>query len=133
MPIRDASGNGTPEIGTLQHLATEHFRSMNQTKLVHVPCKGGAQVVADLASGQIQLSFAAVSAAAPLVEAGRLRALATCGAKRVETVKDVPTTGETVRGNDVGIWYGIMAPANTPHLSIERLIRELAAIVDMPT
>ncbi len=123
---------GTPGIGTPQHLATELFRSMTQTELVHVPYKGGAQAVADVASGQIQLSFAATSSAAPLVQAGRLRALATGGAKRADTVKDVPTVGETVSGYDVGIWYGIMAPANTPQPVIERLNRELVAIVAMP-
>jgi tripartite-type tricarboxylate transporter receptor subunit TctC len=123
---------GTPGIGTPQHLATELFRSMTQTELVHIPYKGGAQAVADVASGQLQLSFAATSSAAPLVQAGRLRALATGGAKRAETVKDVPTVGETVSGYDVGIWYGIMAPANTPRPVIDRLNRELVAIVGTP-
>jgi tripartite-type tricarboxylate transporter receptor subunit TctC len=123
---------GTPGIGTPQHLATELFRSMTQTDLVHVPYKGGAQAVADVASGQLQLSFAATTSAAPLVQAGRLRALATGGAKRAETVKDVPTVGETVSGYDVGIWYGILAPANTPRPIVDRLNRELVAIVAMP-
>ncbi|MSQ18411.1 MAG: tripartite tricarboxylate transporter substrate binding protein [Betaproteobacteria bacterium] len=123
---------GTPGIGTPQHLATELFQSMTKTTLVHIPYKGGAQAVADVAGGQLQLSFAATSSAAPLVQAGRLRALATGGAQRAETVKDVPTVGETVSGYNVGIWYGIMAPANMPRAAIERLHHELAAIVAMP-
>ena len=123
---------GTPGIGTPQHLATELFKSMTGTDMVHVPYKGGAPAMADLVGGQIQLSFAAFTSAYPQVQGGKLRALAIGDARRSPSYPDIPIIGETVRGYEVGIWYGIMAPAQTQREVLARLNRELAVIVDLP-
>jgi tripartite-type tricarboxylate transporter receptor subunit TctC len=123
---------GTPGIGTPQHLATELFKSMTGTDMVHVPYKGGAPAMADLVGGQIQLSFAAFTSAYPLVQGSKLRALAIGDARRSPNHPDIPVIGETVRGYEVGIWYGIMAPAQTPREVLLRLNRELAAVIDQP-
>ncbi len=125
----DKLSYSTPGIGTPQHLAAELFKSMTQTQMVHVPYKGGAQAMADLAAGQVQLSFAAINSALPLIQGGRLRALATGDAQRSRMLNGTPTIGETVPGYEVGIWYGIMAPAGTPKAIVDRLNDELAAIV----
>ena len=121
----------TPGIGTPQHLATELFKSMTGTDIVHVPYKGGAPAVAAVVSGEVPLSFAAINSAKPFIDAGRLRAIATGDAKR-STQISLPTIAETVPGYDVGIWYGLMAPAGTPKAIVDRLNRELAAIVKLP-
>jgi tripartite-type tricarboxylate transporter receptor subunit TctC len=121
----------TPGIGTPQHLAAELFKSMTQTDLTHIPYKGGAPAMTDLAAGQVQLSFAAINSAQPFIKSGRFRALATGDARRSPGAGGLPTIGETVPGYEVGIWYGILAPAGTPKAIVDRLNRELSAIVQM--
>lgn len=121
----------TPGVGTPQHLAGELFKSMTGTDIVHVPYKGGAPAMAAVAGGQVQMSFAAINSAQPLIQADRLRALAIGDAKRL-TPDGLPTIGETVPGYEVPIWWGIMAPAGTPRPIVERLSRELGEIVKMP-
>ena len=121
----------TPGIGTPQHLATELFKSMTATDIVHVPYKGGAPAVAAVVSGEVPLSFAAINSAKQFAEAGRLRAIATGDATRSAQL-NLPTIGETVAGYEVGIWYGVMVPAGTPKAIIDRLNGELAAIVQLP-
>jgi tripartite-type tricarboxylate transporter receptor subunit TctC len=121
----------TPGIGTVQHLAAELFKSMTRTDLTHVPYKGGAPAMTDLAAGQVQLSFAAITSAQPFIKSGRLRALATGDERRSDQPGALPTIGETVPGYEVAIWYGILAPAATPKVIVDRLNRELAAIVQL--
>jgi len=121
----------TPGVGTPQHMAGELFKSMTGTLLTHVPYKGGAPAMTDLVAGQVQLSFAAINSAWPFVQAGRLRALATGDARRSAGHEDLPAIAESVPGYEVGIWYGILAPAGTPRPVIERLNRELAGIVQI--
>jgi tripartite-type tricarboxylate transporter receptor subunit TctC len=124
--------HATPGIGTPQHLAAELFKSMTQTDIVHVPYKGGAPAMAAVAANEVQVSFAAINSAWPLVQGGRLRALAIGDAKRIARFKEIPTIGETVPGYNVGIWYGIMAPGRTPREILHQLNRELGAVVQIP-
>jgi tripartite-type tricarboxylate transporter receptor subunit TctC len=121
--------HATPGIGTPQHLAAELFKSMTQTDIVHVPYKGGAPAMAAVAGSEVQLSFAAINSAWPLIQSGKLRALAIGDAKRIPRLGDIPTIRETVPGYEVGIWYGIMAPAKTPHQILSQLNKELTAVV----
>ena len=121
----------TPGVGTPQHLATELFKSMTATDIVHVPYKGGAPAVAAVVSGEVPLSFAAINSAKPFIDAGRVRAIAIGDATRSSQIA-LPTIGETVAGYEVSIWYGVMAPAGTPKPVVDRLNSELAAIVLLP-
>ena len=121
----------TPGVGTPQHLATELFKSMTASNIVHVPYKGGAPAVAAVVSGEVPLSFAAINSAKPFIDAGRVRAIAIGDATRSSQIA-LPTIGETVAGYDVSIWYGVMAPAGTPKAVLDRLNSELAAIVQLP-
>lgn len=124
---------GSPGIGTPQHLATELFMSMTGTKMVHVPYKVGANATSELIAGQVDLMFAALISSLPHVKAGRLRAIAVGGSRRVSSVKELPTIDEAgVRGYEVGVWYGILAPANTPTGIVARINREVAKVVAMP-
>lgn len=101
--------------GTTQHLSGELFKLRTKTDIVHVPYKGSAPSLTALISGEIELSFANIPAIQNHVKSGRLRPLANTGPKRAELMPDVPTMKEAgVSGVEVVVWYGVLAPANTP-------------------
>jgi tripartite-type tricarboxylate transporter receptor subunit TctC len=116
---------GTPGIGTSPHLSMELLKSMAGIDLQHVPYKGTAAAVTDVIGGQIQATFSNALTAKPQVDAGRVRALAITGPKRVEALPNVPPVAEAgVPGYEAMQWYGLVAPAGTPAPIIERLNRE---------
>ena len=115
---------GTPGIGTSPHLCMELLKYLAKIDLQHVPYKGTAAAVTDVMGGQIQVAFATALTAKPLVDAGRLRALAVSGPKRVEALPNVPPVAETVPGYEAMQWYGLVAPAGTPPAVVERVNAE---------
>ena len=116
---------GTPGIGTSPHLCMELFKSMAGIDLTHVPYRGTAAAVTDVMGGQIAVAFATALTAKPLVDAGRLRALAVSGPQRVQALPDVPPVAQAgVPGYEAMQWYGLLAPAGTAAPTIERLHRE---------
>ncbi len=124
---------GSPGNGSAPHLAGELFNTLAGVRMVHVPYKGITTAVTDLVSGQIALMFPGSPIALPLVKAGRLRALATTGARRTDAAPELPTIAEAaLPGYEVSLWYGLLAPANTPPPLIERLHAEVARIVALP-
>ena len=119
--------------GTILHLAGELFRMQTGTDMLHVPYKGSPPALADVATGQVQLMFPTVPAAATLVKAGRVRALAVSATRRNATLPDVPTSAESgVAGFLVEHWYALFAPAGTPAATLGRLQSEIQAIVRTP-
>jgi tripartite-type tricarboxylate transporter receptor subunit TctC len=117
-------------VGSSTHLATEMFKMMTRTDLVHVPYKGLGPATTDLLSGQVQLMFSSAVAMMPHVQAKRLRAIAMTGAKRSTAIPDIPTVAESgVPDYESGSWYGILAPAGTPREIIDLLNREIVAAV----
>lgn len=101
--------------GTTQHLSGELFKLRTKTDIVHVPYKGSAPSLTALIGGEVDLSFANIPAIFQHVKAGRLRPLATTGPQRAELMPEVPTMRESgVNGVEVVVWYGVLAPANTP-------------------
>ncbi|HWI39043.1 MAG TPA: tripartite tricarboxylate transporter substrate binding protein [Burkholderiales bacterium] len=112
---------GTPGIGTSPHMCMELLKYMAGIDVTHVPYRGTAAAVTDVISGQIQLAFATALTAKPQVDAGRVRALAVSGPKRVEALPNVPPVGDAVPGYEAMQWYGFLAPAGTPAAIIERL------------
>lgn len=115
------------------HLAGELFKSLTKTRMEHIPYKGAAPALTDLAAGQVQVMFGTMLAAVPLMKSGRLRALAVTGEKRAAAIPDVPTFAEAGLANfDAVSWNCMMAPAGTsPHI-INRLNTELVRIVRDP-
>ena len=106
--------------GSTQHLSGELLKLRTQTNIVHVPYKGSAPSLTSLVAGEVDLSFANVPAILAHVKSGRLRPLATTGAKRSELMPEVPTMKEAgVPGIEVAVWYGILAPAATPRPVVE--------------
>ena len=119
--------------GGMLHLAGELFKSLSGSDMTHVPYKTGATARVDLISGRVQLMFDTLTDAGGNVRAGKLRALATCGAKRSSLFPDLPTIAEAgVPGFDVPVLIGIMVPKGTPPAAIERLNREISRIVMQP-
>lgn len=121
----------TPGIGTPQHLAAELFKSLTKTDIVHIPYKSGALAMNDLVAGQVQLSFSAIINAQPFIQSGRVRALATGEPKHSASPGTLPMIADAVPGYEVSIWFGILAPANTPKAIMDKLNRELATIVQL--
>jgi len=116
---------GTPGIGTSPHLCMELLKSMAGIDLTHVPYRGTAAAVTDVMGGQIAVAFATALTAKPLVDAGRLRALAVSGPQRVQALPDVPPVAQAgVPGYEAMQWYGLLAPVGTATPTIERLHRE---------
>ena len=114
--------------GSTAHLAGELFKHLAAINIVHVPYKGAGPAMTDLMGGQVQMLITGYSAASSHIKAGKLRALGVTGEKRLKGAPDLPTIGETVKGYEVTSWYGILAPARTPRVIVERLHAELAAM-----
>jgi len=124
---------GSPGNGTPPHLAGELFRRVAAIDVVHVPFNGGGQETQALIAGQIAYTIEGLSLQAPQVQAGRLRALAVTGPRRVPSWPDVPTMAEAgLAGCEFLGWIGIAAPAATPRPIVERLARDIAAVLALP-
>jgi tripartite-type tricarboxylate transporter receptor subunit TctC len=123
-----SSGNGTP-----YHMAGELFKSMAGVNLVHVPHKGSDQARASVLGGQVQMMFDAVPTMAASARAGKVKALATSGARRSPVTPDVPTLAEAgLPGYESGIWLGLMAPKATARPVLERVNAEVNKIISSP-
>lgn len=121
-----SSGNGTP-----YHMAGELFKAMAGVDLVHIPHKGSDQARAAVMGGQVQMMFDAVPTMAANAKAGRVKALATTGAKRSTVTPDLPTVAEAgIPGYEAGLWLGLMAPAGTPRPVLEKLNAEVNKLLN---
>jgi tripartite-type tricarboxylate transporter receptor subunit TctC len=119
-------------IGTTGHVAGELFKKMAGIEMLHVPYKGAAPAITDLLGGQAQVFFGYTSGPVEHIRAGTLRALAVTTATRTEVLPEVPTAGEFVPGYEASGWQGIGAPRNTPTEVIERLNKEINAMLADP-
>jgi len=109
-------------IGVLPHLIGEWFKSRAGIDIVHVPYRGGGPSINDLVGGQVQMTFEGTSVLLPLIETGKLRALAVTSAKRLPQLPDVPTMTESGFPGFVSTsWTGLLAPARTPREVIDKL------------
>jgi len=122
---------GSPGIGTPPHMAGELFKRMAAIDLTHVPYRGGGQAVSDLIGGQISMSIEGMNVQLPFVRSGQIRALAVTGRERSPALPDVPTVAESgVPGYEYLGWVGVAAPAATPRAIVDRLAREIGAVLD---
>jgi tripartite-type tricarboxylate transporter receptor subunit TctC len=109
-------------IGVLPHLIGEWFKAEAKIDIVHVPYRGGGPSINDLVGGQVQMTFEGTSVLLPLIQAGKLRALATTSARRIPELPDVPTMAESGFPLFVSTsWTGLLAPARTPAEVIGKL------------
>jgi tripartite-type tricarboxylate transporter receptor subunit TctC len=118
--------------GTTTHLTAALFLARAGLQMTHVPYKGGAQAVADLVGGQVQMYFGNASELMQHSQSGKIRLLAVSSAQRTPQLPDVPAIAETYPGFATGTWNGFLAPTGTPQAIIERLAREVAKVVQEP-
>src|SRR5262249_28347626 len=119
-----SAGNGSPA-----HLAGELLKTMAGIDMVHVPYRGGAPALTDLLGGQVQVYFSVLPDSIEYIRAGKLRALAVTAARRWEALPDLPTVGEFVPSYEASAWQGVGAPRNTSPRIIEKLNKEVNAIL----
>lgn len=116
--------------GGIVHLATELFADMAGIKMIHVPYKGTGPAITDTISGQTQLLWGSIAAALPQAKNGRLKAIAVTTGKRIEALPDVPTINESgLKGYEVVLWHGLIAPKNLPKPILDRVNGELNKIL----
>ncbi len=111
-------------IGNPQQLAGELMNHMAGTDVLHVPYRGSAPAVTDVATGAVTMSFSSLAAALPLMQDGRLRAVAVTSRERMPQLPDVPTLAEgapELKGYELLNWFGLFAPAGTPEPIVTRL------------
>jgi tripartite-type tricarboxylate transporter receptor subunit TctC len=118
--------------GGITHLATELFDIMAGTKMTHVPYKGTGPALTDVLGGQVQLIFGALPAMVPQHKAGRLRGIAVTTGKRVGTLPDVPTVGESLKGYEAVLWYAAWGPKNLPKEVVTLWNTEIAKAMTTP-
>ena len=122
-----SAGQATPA-----HLAGEMLNVLGGISMTHVPYKGAGPALVDVVAGQIQLIITSPIAAAPHMSTGKVRALATTGAKRNPALPDLPAVAETVPGYEITQWWGMSAPAKTPREIVARLHAETARAINLP-
>jgi tripartite-type tricarboxylate transporter receptor subunit TctC len=116
-------------IGSQNHLAGELFKTMTGVNMTHVPYRGGGPAISDLLGGQVDVTFAVVTTAIEYIRADKLRALAVTSATRVEVLPDIPAIGDFVTGYDASGWFGLCAPKNTPVEIVDKLNKEINAVL----
>lgn len=128
---------GSPGIGTFQHVMTETVKARTATFIVHIPYRGGQNLVNDVLAGQIDVGVTSAPNVAPLLAAGRVKALAVSSSARVDALPGVPAFSDTValKGLDLQTWGMLFVPRGTPPAIVERLnavaneVSQLPAIV----
>lgn len=124
-----SAGNGTP-----MNVAGELFKIRSKSFMTHIPYRGAAPALSDLMGGQIDLVVSTLSAAQPHIKSGRVKALATTGAKQSALAPDIPAMGSVtgLEGFDLNVWFGIFVPAKTPADIVEKLQAATQQVVSDP-
>jgi tripartite-type tricarboxylate transporter receptor subunit TctC len=123
----------TAGIGTFQHMSSELFRIMSGIDIVHIPYKGGGPATLAVIAGQAQISIGSLLQTLPHIRSGKLRSIATGGAKRAPALPDAPTVAESgVPGYEANNWWGIVGPAAMPPAIVKKVNAEVAAILATP-
>jgi tripartite-type tricarboxylate transporter receptor subunit TctC len=121
-------------IGTPLHLAGEYINSQGKIDMTHVPYKGAGQMATDLMGGQIELSVFVLSSAMSHIKSGKVKAFGVTEANRSAAAPDIPALNESksLDGIDMGVWFGLFAPAKTPDGIQSRLHKELMEVLKEP-
>ena len=118
--------------GTSSHLAAEMLKAAAGLYILHIPYRGGAPAMQDLLAGQVQMLFDQMPAVLPQVQGGRVRALGVSSIKRSAAAPDVPAIAESLKGFDMTVWFGILAPKGTPAQIVTRLNAEMLKVLNDP-
>jgi tripartite-type tricarboxylate transporter receptor subunit TctC len=121
----------TSGVGTVLHLTMELIKEQSKTYMVHVPYRGGAQIVTDVIGNQVDLAMVVSVTATPHIQGKKLKGIAVTEAHRLPSLPDLPAVSESAgfKGFDMVSWTGLFAPAQTPPALVERLNRELMEVL----
>ena len=119
-------------LGSINQISTEQIAFTAGVKLMHVPYKGGAPALNDLAGGHVDMYVSSVPQALSLVRSGQIKTLAVTSHKRLALLPDVPTLAEQGTGADLGTWWGIVGPAGLPVDIVNALNSEIAKMLASP-
>jgi tripartite-type tricarboxylate transporter receptor subunit TctC len=123
----------SPGHGTSPHMSAELFKYMTKVDITHVPYRGASPGYTDLLAGRIDMYFAVMASGLPMVQAGKVRAIAVSTAKRQETAPGVPTIAESgVPGYDMSSWFAFVVPAKTPPEIVRRMNADTVAVLREP-
>ena len=122
----------SPGNGSSPHVSGELFKMMAGIDMIHVPYRGGGQVMTDLIAGQVQVSFIGLTVAIDHIRSGKVRALAVTAATRSDVLPDIPAVGDFVPGYEASAFFGVGAPRNTPAEIIDKLNKEINAGLSDP-
>lgn len=123
-----SSGNGSP-----QHMSAEMFKALTKTSMLHIPYRGAAPAIADLLSGQVQVTVGVVNQLLPHIRAGKVKALGVTSRKRLASLPEVPTLDESgVPGYESEIWLGLAAPSGTPSTVVDLLNSSVRKVMAQP-
>jgi tripartite-type tricarboxylate transporter receptor subunit TctC len=126
-------GFGSSGVGGAHHLSGEILRQTTGIDIVHVPYKGGSPAAADLMAGHLPMMFELGYSALPSIKAGKITAIAVTSSKRLALLPDVPTMAEAgLPGFESYNWQGVIVPGGTPRAIVDRLNREINAILATP-
>jgi len=119
--------------GSGMHMGMELFKFMTKTEINHVPYRGTSPAITAVVAGEVEMMFTGPPAAKAMSEGGKLKLLAVAAPERIPLMPDVPTVHESgVPGYELGAWFGLLAPANTPKPIVDRLSREVNKAVHDP-
>ena len=119
-------------VGNPQHLAGELMNKMAGTDVQHVPYRGSAPAVTDVAVGAVTMSFSSLAAALPLIQAGKIRAVAVTSRERMSQLPDVAPLGDALPGYELLNWFAMFAPASTSPQALARLTELMPKILQRP-
>lgn len=123
---------GSSGSGSSQHLSAALFNNMANGNMVHIPYKGGGAAVTDLLAGRIQAYFAPLAEVVPHIDAGTVKAIAVTTKERSDRYPDVPAVGEVLKGYEIALWNGILAPAGTPEPVLNKLSLAIQKVLTDP-
>ncbi len=118
--------------GGQQHLSMEVIKQRASLDIVHIPYKGFGQGIQDVMAGHVPLIFGGITASIQLSKSGKLKAIASTGAKRSQALPDVPTVAETLPGFRIEAWYGFMGPPGMPRDLVARIHADVTHIMQRP-
>jgi tripartite-type tricarboxylate transporter receptor subunit TctC len=119
--------------GSSTHMSAELFKALSGTDILHIPYKGSGQALPDLMSGRVSMMFENAPGAVGHIRSGKVRALAQTGIKRAASLPELPTVAESgVPGYESLSWSGIAVPAGTPRAVVDRLNKDLNAVLALP-
>ena len=124
---------GSSGIGAITHLAMEFFKARTKTDMVHIPYQGANLSLTALIGGQVSTMFAALGSITNMLGSGKIKALGVAANERTPLLPNVPTIAEGgIKDFEVVNWFGILAPANTPRLVVDRLNQAINRVVQSP-